>query len=181
MRGADHQAVAFHQAFEGQRQPAQLVFEIGIGARQVDNQLRVEHGQRGAVAVAQAVQVLAVAHAIGQVNVQAGGRLLGGVVVELVDGEREHRRVAGENRGRAVAVVHVAIHHHGALDGAIALHAADGHGDVVDGAEAFSMVRKRVVESAAQVESHAGPESAWRAASVVPPAASQKASTNSRL
>ena len=37
-------------------------------------------------------------------------------------------------------------------DGAIALQAADGHGDIVDGAEALAVVREGVMESAAEVE-----------------------------
>ncbi len=60
---------------------------------------------------------------------------------------------------------------------AVALQAADRHGDIVDGAEALAVTRKGVVESAAHVESDARIRSACRAARMVPPAASQNAST----
>ncbi len=48
--------------------------------------------------------------------------------------------------------MYVAIHHHGARDCALAAEALDGHGDVVDGAEALPMVRERVMKTSAQVE-----------------------------
>jgi len=56
------------------------------------------------------------------------------------------------------------------------LQAAHRDGDVVNGAKAFAMVRKRMVKSAAEVEPTPS-ESACRAARVVPPAARQNAST----
>ena len=59
---------------------------------------------------------------------------------------------AGKDGGRAVALVDVAIHGHGAGDFVIALHAADGDGHVMNHAEAFAMVGKGVMESAADVE-----------------------------
>ena len=52
-------------------------------------------------------------------------------------------------------MVYVAIHHHGAADGAIALEDADGHGHVVDGAETFAVAGERVVKSTADVVAHA--------------------------
>ncbi len=49
----------------------------------------------------------------------------------------------------------VAIHDHRAADPFLALHDADGDGDVVDHAEAFAMVGKGMVESAAEAEADA--------------------------
>ena len=42
-----------------------------------------------------------------------------------MDGEREDGRVPGEHGGGAVAVVDIAVYHHGPLDDAIGLQAAD--------------------------------------------------------
>ena len=134
-------------------------------------------GEGGAVAIAEPVQIFGVADAVGQVDIQAGWRLLGGIVVELVDGEREHRLVAGEDRGGAVAVVDVAIHHHGAADRAVALQAADRHGDIVDGAESLAVAGEGVVKAAADVEADAVLRAPAARPAMVPPAASQNAST----
>jgi len=60
-----------------------------------------------------------------------------------------------EDGGGAVALVDVAIHGHGARDLLLLLQAADGHGHVVDHAEALAVVGEGVVEAAAQVEGHA--------------------------
>ncbi len=72
-----------------------------------------------------------------------------------MDGEGEDGGIAGENGGGAVAVVIVTVHHHGARDFAFALQLPDTHGDVVNGAKTFAVIRKRVMESAADVVSDA--------------------------
>jgi hypothetical protein len=51
--------------------------------------------------------------------------------------------------------VHVAIDGHGLVNLAIALHAADGDGDIVDHAEAFAVIGERVMESSADADRHA--------------------------
>jgi len=55
------------------------------------------------------IEIILVAGGVGQVDVDAGGRFIGGVVVEVVNGKREYGGIAGEDGGRAVAVVDVAI------------------------------------------------------------------------
>ena len=62
---------------------------------------------------------------------------------------------AGKNRSGPVALVDIAIHGHGASDSVIPLHAADGHGHVVNHAEAFAVVGKGVMKSAADVDGDA--------------------------
>ena len=47
--GADHEAVALFETFEGEREAAQLVLVVGVGAGHVDQQIGVEHGQRRAI------------------------------------------------------------------------------------------------------------------------------------
>src|SRR5260221_4723483 len=60
-----------------------------------------------------------------------------------------------KNHGRAVAVVHITIHGHGPCDLALLMHALDGNRDIMNHAETFAMVRKRVMESAADIAGHA--------------------------
>jgi len=54
--------------------------------------------------------------------------------------------------GGAIALVDVAVYGHGAGDSVIALHAPDGDGHIVNHAEAFAVVGKRMMESATDVE-----------------------------
>src|SRR5215471_21702202 len=62
---------------------------------------------------------------------------------------------SGEDCSRSVAVVNVAINRHSAGNLVVTLHAADGHGHVVDHAKPLSVVGKRVMKSATDVKCHA--------------------------
>ena len=68
----------------------------------------------------------------------------------LVHREGEDARIGLEDERRAVAVVDVEIDDGDALDAARLQH-AHGDGDVVERTEAFAVIRKRVVQSAADV------------------------------
>ena len=57
-----------------------------------------------------------------------------------------------KNGRRAVALVDVAIHRHGALDGLVFLQAANADGKIVEHAEALAVVRVGVVKSSAHVD-----------------------------
>src|SRR5258708_14023283 len=82
-------------------------------------------------------------------------RFVGGVVVQLVDGEGEDGIVLAEDGGGAVAVVDVGVDDHGAGDFVAGLQGADGYGYVVDGAEAFAVAGIGVVEAASDVAAEA--------------------------
>ena len=73
------------------------------------------------------------------------------VVVLLVHREGEDARVGLEHERRAVAVMHVEIDDGDPLQPARLQHAR-GHGDVVERAEAFAVVRKRVMRSRRRCE-----------------------------
>ena len=51
--------------------------------------------------------------------------------------------------------MHIAIHRHGRANLAIALHASNGNRNIVNHAEAFTVVRKRVMKSSANIHRHA--------------------------
>ena len=57
-----------------------------------------------------------------------------------------------EDGRRAVALMHIAVDHHGARDVAVALHAADGNRHVVDQAKAFPVIGEGVVKAASDVD-----------------------------
>src|SRR5579883_181942 len=88
-------------------------------------------------------------------NVNGRRRLLARIIVTLVQRQREHGPIAGEDGGRAVAVMHVAIDHHGPLYLLLTLQLAYCDCNVVDGTEAFAVIRESVMKSAADVEAEA--------------------------
>src|SRR5687768_11510084 len=88
-------------------------------------------------------------------DVEGRRRLVFGVVLELMHGNGEDALVAFENGRGPVAVVNVAVHHHGGLDEAVGLQTTDGNGHVIDGTEALAMTGVRVMKTAAQVVAYA--------------------------
>jgi hypothetical protein len=68
-----------------------------------------------------------------------------------VDREGEHRLVAGEDRGGAVALVHVAIDDRDPLQARFALHGAGGDRGVVEDAEALAPVAEGMVRAAGEI------------------------------
>ena len=73
-----------------------------------------------------------------------------GEVFSAVDGKSEYRRVAGEDNGCPVALVHVAIDDHDALRPPFGLHKARRHGDIVKNAISLAMVRVGVMGATSQ-------------------------------
>src|SRR5579864_5150122 len=87
-------------------------------------------------------------------HIHRGWRFSRGIVIVLMNGKRKDGLVTGEDGCGAVAVVNVAVNNHGAGDFPLALQFADGNRDVVDSAKTFAMIRKSMVEAAADVERH---------------------------
>jgi hypothetical protein len=75
-----------------------------------------------------------------------------------VDRQREHRIVAGEDPGGAVALVHVEVHDRRAADPRVALERAHRHREIVEIAEALGLVGEGVMEPAADVDADAALE-----------------------
>src|SRR3974377_948859 len=126
-------------------------------------------------------EIIGVPAAGGQVHVNRRGRLGKRVVVLLmerdgedvfarslanistgVDGAQFGSRPGGQSRslvagvakdnGSAVALMHVAIDRHGALDELALLQAADGDSEVVQHTEAFAVIGVGVVKAAANAD-----------------------------
>jgi hypothetical protein len=69
--------------------------------------------------------------------------------------EGENRRVPGKQRRRPVALVHVEVHHRGPGDVSRGLQRADAYRDVIEDAEALTMVREGMVRSPGEVSGEA--------------------------
>ena len=143
--------VAGEESGEGEVEAAELIVVVGVGAGDVEDDIGGEGGEGAFDGGCEDGEVLFVADAVGEGEVEVGGRFDRGVVVLLVDGEGEDGGVGGEDGGGAVAVVDVGIDDHGAGNQAFGLEGADGDGNVVEGTEAFAVVGEGVMEAAADV------------------------------
>ncbi len=64
--------------------------------------------------------------------------------------ERECGRISGEDLGRTVALMDIAIQDHHSPDTALRLQRADRHGHIVEHAEPFPVCREGMMGSAGQ-------------------------------
>ncbi len=128
-----------------------MVFAVGIRTTHIEENVGDESVEGCADGREKCVEILGVADVVGHVEVDVGGRFVGGIVVELVDGESEDGRIVGEDGGGAVAMVDVGVDDDGFADGGVGLEAADGDGDIVNGAEAFAVAGVGVMKTATDV------------------------------
>ena len=83
-----------------------------------------------------------VADAIGEIHVQIRRRLRVGIIIFLMQRQGENTLIAGEDGRGAVPLVHIRIDDQNSLERAVGLQSADGHGNIVDHAEAFAVARE---------------------------------------
>ena len=105
--------------------------------------------------VRERAQVLVVAGAGAQVDVEVGRRAVERVVRAAVERQRVAARVAREQLGRAVALVDVAVDDERAAERALGPQRGDRDGDVVEQAVAAALRVRGVVRSAAEVHAEA--------------------------
>ena len=101
--------------------------------------------------VRQTVQILAIAGAVSEPDVERTRRLVGRIVVELMQGAGEDVRVVREDGGGAVAVVHVTVNDREPLTWRLALDRPDCDRHVVEQTEALAVARIRVMKPAANM------------------------------
>src|SRR5207249_8870875 len=87
---AEHELIALLQAFNRQPQAAELIFEIWISASNITNQFRRELAQAGAERIVEPGKIVIVGDAIGQVHVNRRRWFVRGIVVLLMQRNREH-------------------------------------------------------------------------------------------
>ena len=118
-------AVAFGEAGEAQRQPAEAVVVVGVGAGQIDDEIGAGEVEGGVEAVVELQQVGIVVAAVWQFDVEIAGFLLEGKITGAVDGEGENTVVAAQDAGGAVALMDIAIDDQDALRPAFGQWAMD--------------------------------------------------------
>jgi hypothetical protein len=150
---AEDAAVARQQACGAELEAAEPVAFVRVGAGEIERQaerlLAVLVGEHAQGTVERA-QVVGVAAAVGQGDVEVARRLAEREVPGAVERDREHARVAGEDRRRAVALVDVEVDDDDAQR-RLGLQQARRDGDVVEDAVAAAARRRRVVRAAGEV------------------------------
>ncbi len=96
-------------------------------------------------------EIVVVARAVGELDVQSAGHFVERIVSSAVHAEREHSLVVGKDCVGAVPLMHVEIDDRRTRHAAFPLQHANRHGDVVEHAKAFAVVGERVVRSAGEV------------------------------
>src|SRR5208282_3138664 len=114
-------------SIDGQRQPAELIFAIGIGAGKIKNHIGMKFLERVEQFFLEDGKIVFVARAVLQVDVHAGEGFGEGIIVLLVDGEGEDGGIAGKNGSGSIALMHVGIDDHGGANCFVRLEPADAH------------------------------------------------------
>ena len=91
-------------------------------------------------------------------DIDIARRLGAGIIIFLMQGDREYPAVAAEDRGRSVAVMHVAIHHHRTANRAVLLQLPNRNRDIVDRAKALTVPPECVMKASTDVESDSPPQ-----------------------
>ena len=147
----DGEPVALVQAFLGELERSELITLVRVGPGLIDDEVRPMPVQDLRNPPGDVVHVHPVPIVVIEADIQIAA-LLGRIQVFLVDREGINVRVFGEDEGRTVSLMEVAVDHHGPVNAAFALQAADGNGEIVQVAESFGLVGKAVVKPAGQVE-----------------------------
>lgn len=131
-----------------------MVLAVGVGAGEVKEEIGSE-AHRDFERAQEAIEIFAIFDVVREIDIDRRGRPLTRIVVELVEGQRQHGAIACKNRSRTVAVMNVAIHDQRFFDQPLVLERTDGDGNIVDGAETFAVRRKSMMKTSADVEADA--------------------------
>lgn len=151
----EDQHVAAAKALDREREAAELIFAVWVGASDVKNQIRAKFREAAREMRVENREIIFVADAIGEIGVEIRRRLGFGIVVLLMNGKSIDGRIARENGSGSVAMMNVGVDDHSGFDGAVVLEAANGDCHIMQHAETFAVIRKSVMETAADVDRHA--------------------------
>src|SRR4051794_7147235 len=154
----EDERVAGAQAGLRQREAAEPVALPRVGAGEEEHEVGVRDRDRAVERVLERAEVLRVAGAGAQVDVEVGRRAVERVVGAAVQRQREAARVAGEELGGAVALVDVAVDHEDAAEPRLGPQGGNRDDDVVEQAVAAALRERGVVRAAAEVHPDAAGE-----------------------
>ncbi len=116
----------------GERQAAKLVGHMRVHPGEIENQVRPMGLDQPWQMLRQGHKIRPVPGARRQPDIQIGHGLACGEIRLAVHREGEHARLIGEDRGGAIALVHVQIHHQNALRVPRRQEPPAGDGDIIE-------------------------------------------------
>lgn len=81
----EDEGVAAAEAFDGEGEAAELVFAVGIGTGDVEDEIGMKFAEGAGEMRVEDGEIVFVADAVGEIGVEGGGRLVPGVVALLMD------------------------------------------------------------------------------------------------
>src|SRR5262249_27022542 len=158
----EDERVATRESVERQRESPEAVADVWIRAGEIDDEVGARAVERARQGVDEEREVLVVAGAILQLDVERAGDFVKRIVSAAVHAEREHSFVAGEDLVRSVPLLYVEVDDRRARNTAVALQRANRDGHIVEDAESFAVRRKRVMRAPREVHGDAVLEGARR-------------------
>jgi len=147
----DHPSVALPDALLREGQLAVAVAGGHIHAGEIEHHVGIRGVEHHRQMPLQRVEILGVAHAVFQGQVQSGTHLRQGIIPLPVHRERKHLIVGFEDGRGAVALVDVEIDDGRPLDQAFRPQLADGDGHIVEHTESLGMIGERMMGTAGQI------------------------------
>ncbi len=132
-----------------------MVLAERVRSPDVEQNLRTKFLKRLLHRRQQRAEIFLIIDAIRHIQVDVRWRLVPGIIIQLMDGNREDGRIIAKDSGRAIAMMHIRINHDGLANSSIRLQSPYRYGDIVDCAEAFAMVRVSMVKAAAKIRAEA--------------------------
>lgn len=135
----------------GQAEQAEAIVCVGVDPGIVEDQVR----QAGECLVHQYLQIRQIgriARTLGQAHVKIRRRLGPRPVILAMKRGGKDARLVGEDQGRPVAMVHIAINYRDTADRAFLQQAFRGDGDIVEDAEACTAIRPGMMAAAGEID-----------------------------
>ena len=149
--GPQHVFVTLCESLECQPEPAQPIAFVRIRAGEVHHQIRACVAQHFRQRPRQSRQILVVSHTVSQFLVAAPIHFVERKVLRAMHVERVHRIVVRKHGVCTVSLMHIEVHDTRATDLALRLQSTDGDRHIVEHAEPFAAIGKRVMCATGEV------------------------------
>ncbi len=146
-----HQLVTALQAIDGQLEPAEPVAFERIRTRQIEHDLRTMRSKDHVHRMCKMREIRLITGAILQLDVEVARFLAKRVVSRSMHRESEHVSVAREDRGRSVALMHIAVDDRDPPDAGVTLQNTTRNRHIIEDAVALPAVGEGVVGASCEI------------------------------
>ena len=155
MQRSEHQPFPLSESVPGQGQSAVSIAEHHIHPGEKEDQVGPASTQHVRQMTAQQIEVFEIAAMIRQWHIKITRRLPHREISATMHRETEDGVIALEAECVGIPLMHVDIDDQSSSDFLFSLKDSDGHADVVEDAEAFSVVRARMMSAAREIRGDA--------------------------